>query len=823
MLRIGLTIKSILLNFVFALTISDATAQQPKTQSPKHALSGLLIKLISLSTAFVSTIPGVAAQQGPKELLLAIQKSKPDTNRVRLQLKLGSYYHIKPLSKPVKPREFERNRDSAISLFNQALQLSNNLRETDWKYSALEMIAECEGEIKPGLSKEILLQTVAYYHQKGNLSKEARAWERLASAYFKNDKFNDNLPQKIRYYQHARSLFLQNHEPIKATAILTEIAAHRIIIKQFDLAEKDLQQSLTEYKAAGYRKLQYTYMTLVDLEYAKGNYYRAIAYCIQGIKNTVIGENTQYTSYFYWNAARCNYSVKKYQEALDWLRKAIDIDSNYPDYKYFQVEPLLALNRTEEARETLNNIAKEKFPHTSWDTLNLYKGLALYYAKKNNTDAAIRYYLKSLEMAGKVFGDGGYSWYLIIYNGIAEVYLKANLPEKAIKYINDAALTFTKAKTVPDPVRLVNFYENSYKYNVETGYYRAAFKNAKTPLDRGLLVDFYNNLYKYHVAIADYRTAILDLQRRVDLQDSLSTVNKDNKLAELVIQYETAQKEQSIKNLHNQAAAQQARLQTANLQRNITIGGVAIMIVISSFFYKYYKQKKSANEIITHKNNLLQRLLTEKDWLFKEVHHRVKNNLHTVISLLEAQASYLENDALMAIENSQHRIYAMSLIHQKLYQSEDIKNIDMAQYIPELLQYLRDSFATSHIYFNVLVDPIQLNAAQAIPLGLIINEAVTNSIKYAFPDGRRGEIAVSFTDINAKYKLELADNGIGIPEGRANVKNNSLGLELMKGLAKEIGGNIIFENANGVKITIIFETGLLHYSNRLQDDHLAQA
>ena len=108
-------------------------------------------------------------------------------------------------------------------------------------------------------------------------------------------------------------------------------------------------------------------------------------------------------------------------------------------------------------------------------------------------------------------------------------------------------------------------------------------------------------------------------------------------------------------------------------------------------------------------------------------------------------------------------------------------------------------------------------------MGLIINEALTNSIKYAFPNGRRGEISVSLTDANGKYKLELADNGIGIPEGKANVKNNSLGLELMKGLVKELGGNIIFENANGVKITIIFETGLLHYSNRLQDDHLAQA
>jgi two-component sensor histidine kinase len=194
-----------------------------------------------------------------------------------------------------------------------------------------------------------------------------------------------------------------------------------------------------------------------------------------------------------------------------------------------------------------------------------------------------------------------------------------------------------------------------------------------------------------------------------------------------------------------------------------------------------------------------------------------------VISLLEAQAAYLENDALQAIENSQHRIYAMSLIHQKLYQSEDIKTIDMEQYVPELVQYLRDSFDTGHIHFDLTVDPIQLNASQAIPLGLIINEALTNSIKYAFPDGARGEISVSLTDKDGKYKLELTDNGIGMPEGKANVKNNSLGLELMKGLAKEIGGSIIFEKANGVTIIIVFEKDLLHYSDQLRDDHLTDA
>jgi two-component system, sensor histidine kinase PdtaS len=655
-------------------------------------------------------------------------------------------------------------------------------------------------------SKQILLQAVTYYHQKADLSKEAQAWENLADAYFTNAKLNDNVSERISHYEHARSLYLQINEPAHAADVLAHIAAHLITIKQFDLAEKDLQQSLAEYKASGYKQLQYTYMTLVDLEYAKGNYYRCEAYCLQGIKSTVAGEDIRYTAYFYWNAARCNFGVKKFQVALDWLGKAIAIDPGYPDYKYLLVETLLALNRTEEALVTLNDMAKGKFPHTTWDTLNLYRGFALYHAKKNNTDLAVQYYMKSLEMTGKVFGEGGYSWQIICYNGISEVYLKANQAAKADKYINDAALVFKKAKTIMDPALLVDFYYNSNKYDVDNGNYRAAFKNAKTPLDRGLLLGFYNNSFTYNIATGNYPAAVINLQLREELRDSLYTADKANKVAELDIQYQTAQHEQSIKTLRIEGIAQQARLEKANLKINITVGGILVMILVSTLFYRNYKQKKWANKIITHKNELLQHLLTEKEWLLKEVHHRVKNNLHTVICLLDAQTRNLDSDALKAIKTGQDRIYAMSLIHQKLYQSENIKTIDMSSYIPELVQSLKDSFGTpNQIKFNLDIEPVGLSLSQAIPLGLIINEAVTNSIKYAFPAGRKGAIAISMFDDGELIHLQMADDGIGMAPIDPEIEPESIGLQLIRGLCGDIGADIHFEINNGTRITMLFK------------------
>jgi two-component sensor histidine kinase len=235
-------------------------------------------------------------------------------------------------------------------------------------------------------------------------------------------------------------------------------------------------------------------------------------------------------------------------------------------------------------------------------------------------------------------------------------------------------------------------------------------------------------------------------------------------------------------------------------------GGGVLALLLAVGVYRY-QLKKRTSEQIAQKNNTLQHLLTEKEWLLKEVHHRVKNNLHTVICLLESQAQYLENDALAAIENSQHRIYAMSLIHQKLYQSDDIKTIDMATYIPELVKSLEDSFDTSgRIRFRLDIEPIQLSLSHAIPLGLIINEVVTNSFKYAFPHYRKGEISIAMKDDGKRTRLELADDGIGMPEIDLEAEPESLGLRLIKGLSEDIDAEISIEFNNGTRIIISFKT-----------------
>jgi len=179
--------------------------------------------------------------------------------------------------------------------------------------------------------------------------------------------------------------------------------------------------------------------------------------------------------------------------------------------------------------------------------------------------------------------------------------------------------------------------------------------------------------------------------------------------------------------------------------------------------------------------------------------------------MLESQARYLENDALEAIETSQQRIYAMSLIHQKLYQSDDIKTINMATYIPELVQSLIDAFGiVSQIHFKLNIQAMDLSLSHAIPLALIINEAVTNSIKYAFPENQKGEISISMGDDGTQIILELADDGIGMPQIDHDAEPSSLGLRLIRGLSEDIDAETRFENDNGTRITIKFKTDPLN-------------
>ena len=209
-----------------------------------------------------------------------------------------------------------------------------------------------------------------------------------------------------------------------------------------------------------------------------------------------------------------------------------------------------------------------------------------------------------------------------------------------------------------------------------------------------------------------------------------------------------------------------------------------------------------------HKRDLLlEKVMRENEWLLKEIHHRVKNNLQIVISLLNTQSAYLHNaDALDAIRKSQHRMYAMSLIHRMQDESDGLAEIDMKWYIDELVDYIGDCFATAgRIRFMLSTDALKLDVAQAVPLGLILNEAISNAIQHGFPGDAEGLIHISFHAVEGgNYLLRIADNGAGLPIEFETGERQSLGMSLIRGLTEQLSGEVRMWNTKGLNLEISF-------------------
>ncbi|MCC5640396.1 PAS domain-containing protein [Nostoc sp. CHAB 5844] len=200
--------------------------------------------------------------------------------------------------------------------------------------------------------------------------------------------------------------------------------------------------------------------------------------------------------------------------------------------------------------------------------------------------------------------------------------------------------------------------------------------------------------------------------------------------------------------------------------------------------------------------------LKEKEVLLKEIHHRVKNNLGIVSSLLQMQCRRTQDSQAKAIlRDSQNRISSIALVHEKLYRSADLANIDFAQYIPDLTTHLFDSYnVTSNcIKLKIQVDNASLDIETAIPCGLIINELVSNALKYAFPDNCEGEIQVKLSQQNqSNLILIIRDNGVGLPADFESNNVKTLGITLVRGLVKQLKGTIEIDFQQGTEFKITF-------------------
>ncbi|MCX6310585.1 MAG: PAS domain S-box protein [Bacteroidetes bacterium] len=216
-----------------------------------------------------------------------------------------------------------------------------------------------------------------------------------------------------------------------------------------------------------------------------------------------------------------------------------------------------------------------------------------------------------------------------------------------------------------------------------------------------------------------------------------------------------------------------------------------------------------ANDITDKKlvNEQMQLSLKEKEVLLKEVHHRVKNNLQVISSILNLQSSYVKDKKILEILlESQNRIKSMAFVHESLYQTKDFSNISFKEYVENISRNLVHSYGStkSPPILNLDLQDIQLNLDTAIPCGLIINELLTNSLKYAFPEGKKGKISIDIKQQDKLITVSIADNGKGFPKEVDFRNTESLGLQLVVSLIEQINGKIKLDTKKGTKFTIEF-------------------
>ena len=311
--------------------------------------------------------------------------------------------------------------------------------------------------------------------------------------------------------------------------------------------------------------------------------------------------------------------------------------------------------------------------------------------------------------------------------------------------------------------------------------------------DTYYLSQAYEALGRAHVGNHDYKSAYEAFAQYDTLKKEIFTAEADQRISQIQTEFDVAQKESTIQVQENKIEQQRSR------QTLIIIIASLLLLLLLVLYVTYQKDK--------NKNKLLQKQNKEKEFLLKEIHHRVKNNLEIVSSILALQSAQMQNPkAIDALQESENRVHSMSMIHQKLYQGENLGTIEMKDYFINLGKHILDSFgAEKRITLSYVMETLELDVDTAVPLGLIVNELLTNALKYAFPGNRIGNIII---DLEVKDKetlqLEISDNGIGKNE-ESILKGTGFGTQLVLLLTQQLSGKMTQQSKNGTTISFEFK------------------
>jgi two-component sensor histidine kinase len=710
-------------------------------------------------------------------LQIQLKNSKPDTNRIALLLNIGDFYNS----------QAPAYQQSALIAYQQSVALSRKLNLVEWRNRSLLKLSIQYGVLKNfKQSRQTYLQVLNYWYDRHNLKQAISVLDYLQFNFrWAPNRNIAMLNETVWCLQQKRANELKLGDTLKAVFCLKDEGDANLNMGNLAVAEDELQEVLVKLKAAHYPNLRDTYFLLSAVNHLKGNLNKELYYCIETVKESQVAKDSSMLNFMYYKLARVYEDLGMHENSLLLYNKLLSGNASKSAYTnsvicYKICQIMINQHKPHQALSFIESWQKKIHSDQPSDNGCFYNALAICYIALKQNRLAEYYFLKMIsteEKRSNIISDND-EVYFIDNMQVCDFYVSVKNYKKASHFINNII-------SLP-------------KFGV------SALHQSQFQLLR----------FKIDSAFGNYVSAIKHYEINKRITDSIFNANESNQVADIQTRYETERKDKDILLLKKQSLIDQEKYKRKRADGNLLLAGIFLLLILLVAIYSRYLLKQrnilllqEKQKEISGKNIALEKLLNENEWLLKEVHHRVKNNLQIVTSLLHSQSAYLKDEtALNAVLDSQHRVHAMSLIHQKLYKSANSTSIYMPEYIEELVQYLKDSFKTGlGIIFSLEIEPLMLDVVHAVPVGLIVNEIITNAVKYAFPFGGNDQIVIRLTSLDdGNIQLKVADNGRGLPKDFDIDQSNSFGMTLIKGLIDDLSGTCSVESSGGTMVTVCF-------------------
>ncbi|WP_436517110.1 tetratricopeptide repeat-containing sensor histidine kinase [Ekhidna sp. To15] len=486
----------------------------------------------------------------------------------------------------------------------------------------------------------------------------------------------------------------------------------------------------------------------------------------------------------------------EFATATEYLVKAQRIFDEYPDpiwlgmiYNEYGIMHLLQKQFDDAIPMYLKSIEYKEQVDDSIGISKTLNNIAGVYQQKGQLDSSLYFYNESMKIKEQMGYTEGVAY---TKSNISSILFKQGKYKQSLAEAQESLAMFEGIDNRDGKIYVYNMLaDNNFKlgdYDKAIEYRMKALEEAKKLKILRRVEESHNKLADIYEAKGDYAKALYHERLYRVYKDSVDNEKNIRRIEQVKAQYEIDKREAEI-------AQQDAELAKQANERNALIGGVILLVIIAALIFRNQRIKTKS--------------LKEKEYLLKEIHHRVKNNLQVISSLLNMQSREANDPEMLdVIKEGQSRVKAMSLIHQKLYQTDDLSEISFEEYAQQLIDQLSALYKRDGLELEKTIDAkdIRLDIDTAIPLGLILNELISNSFKYAFNEMKKGELQISLERTSKEdLKLVVSDNGSGLPVNLDLSTVKSLGLKLVNILTKQLKGSMDFSSENGARFEINFK------------------